>query len=140
MDWYELAAQVSGPDAGAVMRSHILAIKQAFRENAHGPFATVIDQFTFILRVDGSVRTWSIPEVGGIDFNPKKKYISIDIHIPLGVWQAGDRSVCHHIDRTFRLGLADMITKLQSKSVSVDEEAAKDSLSKALRQYSHVNL
>jgi hypothetical protein len=134
-DWIEIGAQISGPDAYEFMAPHFKVLHASMDKHVSGPFSDKISQFSFLLRVDGSVRSWDLPRLSHIDLNKRNKYISIDVHIPGKVWKSGDVSVAKHIGDAFREGLRQMIECLKLKGVDVRAGDVTSALNAALTDY-----
>ena len=133
--WLDVAAQVSGLDADEVVSLHHMALKPVFRQHVQGPFSLKIDQFAFILRVDGCVRTWDLPLLSHIDLNKRNRCISIDVHVPGHVWKAGHVPLAEHIAGAFTEGMVQMINRATDAKIEVRDAYLKAGLKAALADY-----
>ena len=133
--WLDVAAQINGLDAADVVSPHYMALKPVFRQHVQGPFSLKIDQFAFVLRVDGCMGTWDLPLLSHIDLNKRNRCISIDVHVPGHVWKAGHVPLAEHIAGAFTEGMVQMINRATDAKIEVRDAYLKAGLKAALADY-----
>jgi hypothetical protein len=75
----DVSAQFGGRDASQAVLPHFRALKSALKGKSVGGFP--FPKLAFILRVDGEVNVYGQSGAGGIEFDKKGQYVSVDIGI-----------------------------------------------------------
>lgn len=119
---FELAAQISGKDADAAIDAHLRALKHAFAAYRDRSYSAEIDQFSFVLRVDGAVRSWGFTGTDAMRYNRKERYVTADIGVPKTWWEAlPPETVSTQLKAALQQALVDQLGFLKQKGVRVDE-------------------
>ncbi|MBF5042123.1 hypothetical protein FGE12_06930 [Aggregicoccus sp. 17bor-14] len=80
----EVSAQFGGRDAAQAVLPHFRALKSALEGKSFEGFP--FPQLAFILRVDGEISSFDFSGAGSIDFDKKRRYVSVHIGITREDW------------------------------------------------------
>ncbi len=117
------SAQMGGMDADAALLAHFRAFKAAFADSGALP-CDQLELIAFVLRVGGSVRDFPFEGCEKIDLNRKKKYISIDVGVPIARWQGrSDKEIAVYLIDAMREGLDQMLAHLSANKITCDAAA-----------------
>jgi len=133
IETFELAGQYCGGDAHEAIRPLFRSLKHAFAAFREYSYSKEIAQFSFVLRVDGSVRSWGFEGTDAIKFNRKERYVTADVGVPQSWWQGlPPETVLDNLGKGLLNALLDMLAFLKLKGVEVDSEKVMADFSKAL--------
>jgi hypothetical protein len=85
-----LGVDAGGKDADGITREHYMALRRLLAEECRGPYGSAFDEFSLVLRIDGSVQAWGKSGVDNIRFQKTSRYATADVFVPLHAWR--DRS------------------------------------------------
>jgi hypothetical protein len=122
---FSLGAQIGGPDIPV----SILQEEQQLRDAMNGwrgEYTSAVREFAFLLRVDGSIHSytkmWDI--CGAQKAKRKRDWIEVEIGVPESWWQdEGGKAYKRHLAAAIEEGLHSMIEVLQGTKVDVKADA-----------------
>jgi hypothetical protein len=84
-----LGAQVGGRDADAATLDHLMDLRVLLAQECRGPYGQSLSEIALVLRVDGSVQSWSRSDVSNVRIQRKARYATADIFMPSEIWKTG---------------------------------------------------
>ncbi|GAA5525735.1 hypothetical protein Maes01_02307 [Microbulbifer aestuariivivens] len=106
-----------------------------FKQLGEAGFCDQIDEFCFILRVDGEISQWEFEGCENIDVDLKERYVSIDIGVPKEMWQSQDEDAIRaYLVGCMQDGLQMMVRALEEKNIQVNTQIFTE-LSSLLSEY-----
>ena len=91
-DAITLGADVGGKDAHAFTHEHILALRKLLQQECQGPYSRTVKEFAIILRIDGSVQSWSRSGTESVALQGRSTYATADIFVPKEAWSGVNSS------------------------------------------------
>lgn len=117
------SADFGGDDAASALLPHFRAFKVAFADSGEA-LPSGIERAAFILRVGGSVRDFPFEGCENVDLNRKKKYISIDVGVPIKRWQGrSDVEIAAYLIDSMWEGLEEILARLAANKIPCDASA-----------------
>lgn len=132
---FEIAAQFGGKDCSEVILPHFRAIKKALKKHRDSRYCDSIDEFSFLLRVDGQITQWEFYGCENIDFNLKERFISIDVGVPILIWKKSNKDIADYFSKSILEGADKMVEYLLEKNISIEKKALRNDLISALEGY-----
>ena len=127
---------MGGPDADAALLPHFKSLKQAFVSGDGSLPCVGTDLIAFILRVDGKVHSFNFEGCERVDLNRRKKYISIDVGVPIVRWQGrSDAEIARYLVAVLPGGFEQMLARLRAEKIVCDEAAVRAMFEQGLARY-----
>jgi hypothetical protein len=131
-----LGAQVGDQRANEATGVHHTDLRKLLRENCVGPYSAEIDEFAFVLRIDGDIWHWDFEGAEKLRLSRKRRYITVDIGVPRSRWQGVTaEEIRKYLADSLEQGLAQMVEKLTKSKIDVNAEALTADFSNALRKF-----
>lgn len=131
-----LGADVGGKDAHLTTHDFILYLRRLLQQKCKGPYSTVIKEFAFVLRIDGSVHAWGKSGAENAALLRKNAFATVDIFVPITEWADRDAA---HIRKILAEGLMDAIEAIakfaEGKQVNIDIHALRRDVGAATREF-----
>lgn len=89
-DTITLGADVGGTDADEIMSPWFMPLRKLLAKHCTGPYSTAIDEFAFVLRIDGNICSWKFEGCDNLRVNRRRRNVTIDIGIPKMRWESND--------------------------------------------------
>jgi len=117
------SAQFGGVDASTILKPHFFALKKEFHVAQDLP-CDAIREMAFILRADGAIQQFHFEGCENVELNRKKKYISIDVGVPIKRWQGrSDAEIAAYLIDSMWEGLEEMLARLAANKITCDAAA-----------------
>ena len=134
-DAISIGCQGGGPETFPVGRTKVV-LYQCLKERVSSTHCDAIDHYGLVLRVDGSLHKFGPEGIARVRFAKKQRSISVDIQIPMEVWQPLDDSalrqyLCHQVETAVR----SCVQRLKKDGHIVAEEALVAQMALAFRDY-----
>ena len=121
---FSVSAQFGGGAGSTVIKPHFFALKKALRPAGNAIPCDLLQQIAFILRVDGDIVQFNFEGCENVDLNRKKKYISIDVGVPVKRWQGrSDAEIAAYLIDSMWEGLEEMLARLAANKITCDAAA-----------------
>ncbi len=118
-----LGAQVGGPMADASTNHVVMPLKKLLARHCVGPYIKEIDEFSFVLRIDGNLDAWNFEGCEKMRINRRHRYITIDIGVPEKRWRTNDKtSLATYLSDCVAEGLKMMVGKLRRSKMSIEDD------------------
>lgn len=132
----DCSAQFGGDDCANALLPHFRAFKRSFLESDNVLPCRSIERVAFVFRVSGSVRDFAFEGCENIDFNSRKKYISIDVGVQIARWKGRTNSeIARCLAGMLPDGLDQMLTRLKVERIACDESAIRAMFEQGLAKY-----
>jgi hypothetical protein len=123
-------------ESSAAIQPHFKALKRAFLECGSTLPCKQVEGIDYLLRVSGSIVNFNFEGCERIDLNSRKKYISIDVGVPIARWKdRGDQEIAGYLAGAMREGLEQMLARLRAKRVTCDEPAIRALFEQGVARY-----
>lgn len=135
-DVWSFAAQMGDSFASQEFGPHRLALRLIADKRKPLPYSALIEQLSFVFRVDGDLAAWHFEGCERLRINRKGRYITVDIGVPESRWHVKDEAQLRaYVADCVRQGAELMITKLERDRIEVDGERLRRDLDAILRDY-----
>jgi len=119
-DTITLGVQAGDPEAGNTMNSFFMPLRKLLAKHCVGPYSTEIDEFAFVLRIDGKFGYWNFEGCDKLRINRRGRYITIDIGVPESRWRNNDaNNIANYLVDCVAQGLKLMIAKLKKSKIDI---------------------
>lgn len=131
-----VSAQFGGGLGSTVLKPHFFGLKKGFRGAGDLIPCDSIRQVAFILRVDGDIVQFNFEGCERIDLNLRKKYISIDVGVPMACWKdRSDVEIAQYLASVLPDGLEQMLARLRAEKIACDEDQVRALFERGLSRY-----
>ncbi len=121
---FSISAQFGGGAGSSVLKPHFFELKKALRLAGAAIPCDLLQQMAFILRVDGDIVQFNFEGCENVDLNRKKKYISIDVGVPIKRWRdRSDAEISAYLIDSMWEGLEEMLARLAANKIPCDVTA-----------------
>ena len=135
-DTITLPAQVGGPDASDATMEPWKQLYGLLSTHCKGPYSPDVAEFAVIFRIDGKLVQWNREGCAYLRRSLKKKYITIDIFVPVSRWKRRtEREIKEYFAERVREALTLCIKRLQKDKTEVDGEQLLKDYDKAVKKY-----
>jgi hypothetical protein len=132
----DFSAQMGDKESDAALLPHFQALKRAFAESGVALPCQHVERMAYVLRVSGSIVNFNFEGCERIDLNSRKKYISIDVGVPIARWKdRGDQEIAAYLAGAMREGLEQMLARLRAKKITCDEPAIRALFEQGVARY-----
>ncbi len=132
----DFAAQMGDKESDAALLPHLKALKRAFLECGSALPCKQVEGMDYLLRVSGSIVKFEFEGCERIDLNRRKKYISIDVGVPVARWKdRSDLEIAEYLAVSMRDGLEQMLEKLRASKLSCEENAVRAMFEEGVVRY-----
>jgi hypothetical protein len=132
----DCSAQMGGKDVDAVLQPHFHAFKMAFAYGGAVLPCIQIERLAFVVRADGAVQKFNFEGCENVDLNRKKKYISIDVGVPISRWQdRSDAEIAAYLIDSMWEGLEEMLAHLAANKIVCDAAAIRALFEIGMQRY-----
>jgi hypothetical protein len=122
--------------ADEATNSHCAELRKLLREHCAGPYSREIDEFAFVLRIDGDIWHWEFEGPDKLRLRRKARYITVDIGMPRSRWDGvKPESIRSYLSDSLTQGLAQMMAALTKSKVEFDAARLSADFGDALRRY-----
>ena len=119
-DSVTLGADVVGPKAHEATESSIMLLRKLLAKHCVGHYSKDIDEFAFVLRIDGKVCSWNFKRCERLRLNRRSRYITVDIGVPQKRWGTNDGvGLARYLLDCVAEGLRLMVGKLQRSKLDI---------------------
>ena len=122
-DTITLGVQAGDPDAGNATEPYFMPLRKLLAKCCVGPYSKDIDEFAFVLRIDGRFSHWNFEGCEELAVNRRERYITVDIGVPESRWknQAGE-SIAKYLLDCVAEGLRLMVETLQKVKLDIQAD------------------
>lgn len=132
----DCSAQMGGEDVDSVLFPHFREFKRAFSVTAGELPCKMIERLAYVWRADGAIQQFNFEGCERIDLNRRKKYISIDVGVPITRWKdRSDREIAEYLAVSMRSGLEQILERLRAEKIECDDAAIRSLLEQGLSRY-----
>lgn len=98
-----------------------MALRKLLEKNCVGPYCKDIDEFAFVLRIDGDIWYWNFSGCEKLRLSKKHKYITVDVGVPKCRWQGRTANeIRTYLADCVRQGLDMMVARLKKDKYEID--------------------
>lgn len=131
-----VSAQFGGGPGSTLVKPHFFELKKALRSAGREIPCEVIREIAFILRVDGDIVQFNFEGCERIELNRRKKYISIDVGVPVARWKdRSDLEIAEYLAVSMRDGLEQMLSRLRAEKLSCDDATVRAMFEEGMARY-----
>lgn len=131
-----VSAQFGGGPGSTLVKPHFFQLKKALLFAGREIPCEVIREIAFILRVDGNIVQFNFEGCERIELNRRKKYISIDVGVPVARWKdRSDLEIAEYLAVSMRDGLEQMLARLRAEKLSCDDATVRTKFEEGMRRY-----
>lgn len=132
----DFAAQMGDKESDAALLPHFQAFKRAFMECGSKLPCKQVEGMDYLLRVSGSIVKFEFEGCERIDLNRRKKYISIDVGVPMARWKdRSDQEIAAYLAASMRDGLEQMLERLRAEKLACDDAAIRTMFEQGAARY-----
>jgi hypothetical protein len=131
-----LGAQVGGKDASAATANHIMDFRVLLAKECNGPHGGSLSEIALILRIDGSVQSWSRSDVSNVRIQKKARYATADIFMPSAIWKSGHSwEIREFIVSGAKVAVETILEKAHKAKLSLDYQKIIQGSQRAAKAY-----
>jgi len=135
-DTVTLGADSGGPLASDTMRPFFMPLRKLLAQHCVGPYSTQIDEFAFVLRIDGDVCSFDFEGCDRLELKRRERYITTDIGVPETRWQSQKpRDIATYLCDCLAEGFRLMIDELRKQNIDVDADRLLSDFNTVREQY-----
>ena len=121
MSYISIGAQGGGPETEGVCKAKI-PLYHALTKHVTSTHCDAIDEYSLIIRVDGSLQTFGEEGFTRLRIAKTSRYITLDIQIPMNVWQTmSECQLKHYLWSQVKAAISKCVIRLQEDKHHVDE-------------------
>lgn len=132
----DVSAQMGDEASDAALLPHFQALKRAFSASGTPLPCKQVERMAYVLRVSGSITNFNFEGCEAIDLNRGKKYISIDVGVPIARWKdQSDAEISQYLASVLPDGLDQMLARLRAEKIVCDDTAVRVLFEQGLARY-----
>jgi len=122
-DTISLGVQAGDRDADAAMERFYMPLRKLLAERCIGPYCSEVDEFAFVLRIDGTLWYWNFEGCDKLRLSRRDRYVTIDIGMSMERWKSSDQvAIAKYLVDCVESGLRLMVDKLKRSKLDVRDD------------------
>ncbi|MBO7924594.1 hypothetical protein C7Y69_21295 [Alteromonas sp. KS69] len=139
MSIISIGGQAGGPKDGGIGRIKVDLYK-ALRDSCSTTYCEAVDEYSPVLRVDGSIQKFGDEEITRLRFAKKQRYITADIQIPEAVWSGKTKNELRdYIAQKVRESIVLFVARLKKDKIEVDEDSLFRDIDVGISQFTSIS-
>jgi len=139
MSIVSIGVQSGGPKDGGIGKIKVDLYK-ALRDSCTSTFCKAVDEYSPVIRVDGSIQQFGTEEITRLRFAKKQRYITADIQIPESVWSVKTKNELRdYISQKIRESIELFVARLKKERIEVDAESLFKEIDAGIKYFNNIN-
>ena len=130
-----IGAQIGGPENCPIGDLKV-PLYHLLSKHVTSTHCTSIDEFSIVLRVDGTLQKFGKEGLARLRFSKIRRYITVDVQIPEEIWKPLNiEESKQYLVKQVVLALTECVARLKKEKIAVEENTLFSQLSAAINEY-----
>lgn len=131
-----LGVQSGDSISGNTVEPYFMGLRRLLRDKCSHDYGSVIKEFAFVLRIDGSIHHWEKQGCDYLRLQKKSGYATVDVFMPLEVWQgADDKKLKEFFVTQFSEGFRLMLERTLKAGIAIDDKKLRADFNLAIEEF-----
>ncbi|MGF6211503.1 hypothetical protein [Comamonas sp. 4034] len=131
-----LGAQIGGPDVPERVSDSIIVLRKILTEECQGVYSSVINEFAFVLRIDGAIESWGKDGVERVRVQLKSGYVFAEVFFSKDSWSENKgEKFLKILALNIRFGFEKMIEALKKKKIDISGDELLANVDRAIGKF-----
>jgi hypothetical protein len=136
-----LGVQAGDSISGNTVEPYFMSLRRLLREKCNHVYGSVIKEFAFVLRIDGSIYHWEKYGCDYLRLQKKSGYVTVDVFMPLEVWHgAEDEKLKEFFITQFSEGFRLMLERTLKAGLIINDKKLTADFNSAIEEFQSLKI